>query len=221
MSRRQKSPAVLTVAIFHLILGGLGLLLGLCGVAMLAATGGNPMTGPTFDFGNPQVAQQQKAQQEAIQRVMANVPFIKPFQIGTQVVNLTLSAVLLVAGIGLLAMRSWARWLSVAYAGVSIPVTLATMVYMGVYLLPAQQEMFRQMPTVNAQQAQMMQSMGQVMGPMTLFFQAFYFVYPAVVLIILLMPSVGAVFSGKADRPRKRRRDEEEVEDYYDEPDDR
>jgi hypothetical protein len=145
MPRRELPTAVLVLAIFHFIIGGYGLLCGLCSGGMVLA-GGN--TAGLFSFGNPQMAQQQQAQQEAMQRVLSErVPHLQAYQAETVVVSLALSVALIVAGIGLLYLRGWARALSLLYGVLSILQTLIAAVYSFVYVVPANEEAFRQIPT--------------------------------------------------------------------------
>jgi hypothetical protein len=195
MRRRQLPTAVLVLAIFHFILGGYGLLCGLCsGVTVL--TGGN--TAALFSFGNPQLAQQQQAQQEAMQRVLKErVPHLQAYQAVTVVVSLALSAALIVAGMGLLYLRGWARALSLLYALFSILQTLLTAFYSFVYVTPATEEAFRQMPNMDPQQAHVMQSVGPMMLPLMVVGVLIQLVYPVTVLIIMLLPSVRAAFRGE------------------------
>ena len=201
MPRRELPTAVLVLAIFHFLVGGYGLLCGLCGGLMVLT---NPNPAALFAFGNPQLAQQQQAQQEAIQRVLnERVPHLKVYQAETVVVGLALSGALIAAGLGLLSLRGWGRTLSLAYAVLSILQTLSAALYSFVYVAPANEEAFRQMPAPNPQTAHMMQNMAQ----MTVFFMVLsvliQLAYPVTVLIIMLLPSVRAAFRGEAapDRP--------------------
>jgi hypothetical protein len=230
MPRKQQSVPVLVIAILHLVFGGLGLLCFSCtGAAMLAGFGNGQ--NPFANLGSPQMQQQQQAQQQAIQHMTDRIPHYQLYQGAVVVTSLLLAALLVAAGLGLLSMHSWARVLSIVYAVLSILHTLCVMIFTFLYIAPAQQEAFEQLGAINnpgmnaqqaAMQAQMMKSMAQGMGPLTLFFQAFYFVYPVIVLIIMLLPSVGAAFRGKPIR-----REPEDFDDRYEnaggsaEPDDR
>jgi hypothetical protein len=206
MPRRELPTVVLVLAIFHFIVGGCGLVCGLCSGIMVLT---NPNTAALFSFGNPQLAQQQQAQQDAMQRVLnERVPHLKVFQAETVVVSLALSAALIAAGVGLISLRGWARTLSLAYAVLSILQTLVAAFYSFVYMAPANEEAFRQMPAPNPQTAHMMQNMGQMMMPLMVFGVLIQLVYPVTVLIVMLLPSVRAAFRGEAvpERP----------EDYHD-----
>src|SRR5262245_27254711 len=111
-------PASITVvAIFHFIFGGLGLLCGLCqgGAVMLlfAAEGAQAQAGAQ---GGPFSAEQNQFNQEVIKTIKARAPWFLTYKLLEQVINIVFSVMLIVAGVGLLRMGSWARWLSVAYA---------------------------------------------------------------------------------------------------------
>jgi hypothetical protein len=196
MPRRELPTVVLVLAIFHFIVGGYELLCGVCGGITLLT---NPDTAALFSFGNPQLAQQQQAQQEAMQRVLnERVPHLKAYQAESVAVSLALAVVLIAAGVGLLSLRGWARTLSLAYAVLSILQTLLAAFYSFVYVAPANEEAFRQMPALNPQQAHMNQSLGQMMMPLMVVGVLIQLVYPVTILIIMLLPSVRAAFRGEA-----------------------
>jgi hypothetical protein len=205
MPRKQQSIPVLVIAILHLVLGGLGLLcFGGSGALMLAGFGNGQ--NPFANFGPPQMQKQQQEQQQAIKRMTESIPQYQLYQVTVLGTSLLLSAALVAAGLGLLSMQPWARIVSIAYGVLSILHTLCVTVFTFLYIIPAQQQAFEQIGAMNAamnpqqaaMQANLMKTMGQAMGPMTLFFQACYLVYPITVLIIMLLPSVRAAFQGKA-----------------------
>jgi hypothetical protein len=216
MARQQVPTAVVVVAIFHFIIGGLGLLSNLCGGIILLVTGGDLSRLVAFV---PEAQRQMEVQQRILNE---RVPFYALYQGEGLVVGLVFSVLLIASGVGLLRLRPWGRTLSLVYVPLSIPQTLFGAFYTFVYVNPATQEAVRQTPQPNLQAAQVS---AQASGMMTTMLTAFIFLvvlaYPVIVLIVMMLPSVVAAFRGGTVRT--------EPEDYRDpdepggftEPDDR
>jgi uncharacterized protein involved in cysteine biosynthesis len=187
---RRRPTAVTVIAILHLVFGGLGLLCGICsGILDLAPT--QTQAGSS----SPQASQQ--ARKEITEQVLSQrVPLYRAYTIGNRVSGLLTSVLLVAAGIGLLQMQSWARWLSVVYAVLSLLVNLVGFVYTVAFFTPAYAEVFRQLPPQNDQE-RMASDIARVTGPAI---PCLVMIYPVAVLIVMLLPSVGAAF-----RPRKKR----------------
>src|SRR5262249_3709340 len=136
----------------------------------------------------------------------------------------------IVAGIGLLSMHNWARWLCVGYAVLAILLHCGYTVYEQAILLPAQEEWGSQIAVQQpAQPAGFQQGfstgyqagarVGAILRPALFIFHAFP------LLPVMLLPNVGAAFARRTrrrldddERPTRRRRryreeDEEEEED--------
>jgi hypothetical protein len=216
---RRKVPTVVTVlAVFHFIVGGFGLLSGLCGGIFLLISGGNPAR--LFAF----IPEAQK-QLEVQQRILTErVPFYTAYQAEGLVVGLVLSALLVAAGVGLLRLRPWARVLCMVYAPPSILQTLFAAFYTLVYVTPASQEAARQAPFgANPQAAQAAQAGAEAGAAVGLILSAFMFLlmlaYPVITLVIVLLPSVGAAFRGEPAGGRRRRHVGEEPDEEPEEPD--
>ena len=128
----QRRPGtVIAAAVLAIIYGSLFMICNSCGVAGLAAQG--TMNQGLFGAGDPQQAQMQKQMQEAIER---DAPGYRVFQIAVPVGGLAESLALLIAGIGLLAMRSWARKLAVATALIAVATTAFQAIYQVVFVIP-------------------------------------------------------------------------------------
>jgi len=201
---RERPTLLLVVAIFHFIIGGLGLGTDLCGVVNFAA-GGKSLV----PMGSPQQAQQQE---EATRILESKAPAYKVVQVVTLGLGFVLSIALLAAGFGLLKVQAWGRSLSLGYAVVSLLAKLFTAVYTILFILPSMDEAFRPMIQQNRQVGEMAVTVGKIGAVAGAFVSM---IYPIAVLILLGRPSVGEYF--RDDRPRgrgpARRRDEEEDEE--------
>ena len=134
---------MLIVAIFHFIFGGYGLLCGLIGIAGLAAGGANMFTAAppgggaasrrkfrSFRFGSS------GAEQEApLQKVFAPVRVT---------LDLLLSVLLIVAGLGLVQMKPFGWWGSVVYGVLSILIQISFLLFTLLYSLPIGQRILEQ-----------------------------------------------------------------------------
>jgi hypothetical protein len=129
----QRRPGSVTAAaVLAMIYGSLFLFCGLCGLGFLITQGS--MNQGLFGGGDPQQAQMQKQMQEAIER---DVPAYRVVQIAIPILGLALSLAMLIAGIGLLGMHSWARMLAVLAALIAVASTAFQAIYQVVFVLPA------------------------------------------------------------------------------------
>jgi hypothetical protein len=190
--RRQRIPAaVVVVAIFHFLFGGLGLLTSVGRGVFLLAAGGDM---PSFSF-TPEM----KEQMEITQRLLhERAPFLKVYHVETFLVGLVISLVLIAAGVGLLRLRPWARLLSLVYAPLSIAQTLLWVYVTLAYVNPATQDAVRQTHFQSPQQAQVAQATASMPIRFLILVALLQLAYPAAVVIILLLPSVAAAFGGAA-----------------------
>jgi hypothetical protein len=161
-----------------------------------------------------QMAQQQRRKEVTEQVHTERIPLYRAYSITNRVLSILFCILLVAAGLGLLAMQSWARWLSVAYAVLSILANLGVFVYTIAFFIPADHEAFRRVPP-QSDQEQLAYNIANVVAPAG---PCVMMLYPAVVLVVMLLPSVGAAFRP----PRRRRRKEYDDEpDEYTETDDR
>ncbi len=223
--RQQRPGSVLTIAILHLIGGGLGLVLGICGGVILLMQSSlmkSPLVNPQ-DLG---IRLQKHLEQQ--------VPYNATIQYVSLFIDLILSIMLLTAGMGLLSMRNWARSLSFVYAGLSILMKLFAIVFFLFITWPIMSAFLdaesRVVPAGPAGAAIRTQITVVKASPIaTVILTAVLAVYPIVVLFVLLNPSVRRAFAEQPgadrdddnddryedDRPRKRtsRRDDEDDDD--------
>jgi hypothetical protein len=207
---RPKRPASLVVmGILNIVFGSLGLLCGVCAVganmfiSSLASGSGN---------GFPGAAEIK----ELLAFMDKNLPGYMMVEIGRGVALLLLSVLLVVAGIGLLATQSWARWLSVAYALLSLPLHVGWAVFELGFVLPLTQrwqaEFMRKHNAFAPPQENMMTSSAGIIAA-----TIFWVVYALILLIFMFLPGLSAAFNQSRDS--RRGRDEGDTDDYEDEED--
>jgi hypothetical protein len=187
--RRRRPTAVLIIAILHFVFGGIGLLCNVCGGVMDLA-------------GSPQARAadpQQARRKEVTEQVMSQrIPLYRAYTLGNKISSLLTSLLMIASGVGLLLMQSWGRWLSVVYAVLSILVNLIVLVYTIAFFTPAYEEVFRRLPP-QSDQEQLAMSISKVGGPGM---ACVMLIYPVAVLIVMLLPSIGAAFRAAKKRRR-------------------
>ncbi len=206
MRREPERPtAVVVIAIFHFIFGGLGLLCDTCGIASQAMKMG-------------QSPAQIQWQADIDDVMVERVPLYRVYFGANLVLPLVWDVVLIVSGIGLLNLRPWGRTLSLGYG---IGRLVWGVVALAVTLVWAQPAMEEAMQRVKLPPE--MQQMGGFLNAITSFgigLQLVFLMYPAIVLIVMLLPAVRAAFAG-GPPALDRFDDDEEDEDDDDDEDDR
>jgi len=188
---RKKVPtAVLVIAILHFVGGGLGLVGSLCGLAMQGAN----RTFAGFGGQPGQADVQEKVEKTLGQKI----PAYKSIQIGSLVVNLVLSLLMIAGGIGLLQLMTWGRSLSIVYAFLSIANHAFTVVYSFAFTLPATQALFRELAAQDAK-AEPMVTMMQAVVTAGVVIGALFVAYPIAVLVIMFRPSTVRAFEKAGD----------------------
>jgi hypothetical protein len=210
MPRKQRPVIVLVMAIFNMIMGGIILLCGCCAgsdVAFLGAMGGAPGPGgaPVGDM----------------KAFLDNeTPGWEAVLVGYAFVQLVLAVMLVAAGIGLLKMQSWARWLSVLYAAMAFLLAIVFTIYVAGFVGPARVKYQEKQMNVAGQPAstqagfQMGKTLGQSIN--VIFYGAIPVIHAIILAIIMLLPSVNEAFAPPRRRRRSREDDEEEPDDDYD-----
>ena len=223
MPRRNVPPAVLVIAVLHLIFGGLGLLCFGCSGVMNLAGGQKALAG----MGTPEQQRQAEAQRrrkEVTDQVHAErVPLYRVYSTTNSVLSVLFSLAMVASGVGLLYLQSWARWLSVGYAVLSLLANVVVLVYTLAFMNAADAEAFRRLPP-QTEQEQMAYNIVRSAGPLVSLLPGVMAAYPAAVLIVMLLPSTGRAFSGRDAGKRRRRRfheDDEDPDSYEDEDEDR
>jgi len=181
---------VIVIAIFHLIIGGFGLMCDLCGAASLVAGGGQQFSFNT----DPKQKQMEKQMQDIFTR---DLPAYTAIQVLEKIVGLALDVALICAGIGLLQMARWGRTLSIGYGAASLIYHFLSAVYVIVYVIPAfdtiMQAALSQARTAQDRQAVEL-GLGFMKGAM-LGATCLPLIYPFIVLLVMGLPSVKVAFA--------------------------
>jgi hypothetical protein len=195
------------IAIFHLIFGGLALLGMICGGVLIAASVSMManMPKPAGQPAPPDPFEEYKYLND-------HLPGYYAYLGGTGVIAVVASIVLVVAGIGLLKMRPWARVASIVYGVAEIVIGLGSLVYNLVFVAPLsvdyQAEVSKRTPGAPSLGS------GWTYG-MTIVAFLIGAAYPVAVLICMYLPRVRAAFA-RAAHPQG-----EVDERYAEEADDR
>ena len=144
----RRPGSVTAAGVLAIIYGGTFSLCGLWSLFALAAQG---MGGNFLVGNNPQQAQLQKAMMDAVQR---DVPAYQAYQIGTTIIGLSGAIIMLIAGIGILSMRAWARVLAIAASLMLIALALLQAVYQLAFVMPALSRAFEEFLQAAAAQQQ-------------------------------------------------------------------
>lgn len=212
--RRQRTTPILVIAILHLVGGGLGLLLSLCTVGGLVMTStlGSITPPPSFPTRPGQPAPPMPPTADQIMKQMNDqIPGYRAFTVGSLASSFLLDFMLLTAGIGLLSVQPWARWLSLVYAPLSILNRLGSFLYSLIWVLPATKALYANNPGLAG-----FSSFATITSGISLFFSLTLIAYPIAVLIILLMPSTAAAFRGET---RIRSNEEDRLDEEEDDDD--
>jgi hypothetical protein len=217
---RKRPTAVLVLAILHLVGGGLGLVCTVCTGGMQLAGGNQMFAGPAGGANqSPQVKSQQEFQKRLEKHVETELPHQKAVTYANLGLDLVLDVMLISAGIGLLSVQPWARVVSLVYAALSILAKVIGLVNLA-FTWPVMSAFIEQEGRRDPN-LQMMTSMMPAIMVGTAVVTVLFLIYPIVVLVILLRPSIAAAFRGEypptpaeqeepwgADRDRQGERDE-------------
>jgi hypothetical protein len=210
---RERPQAVIVLGIANIVFGALGLLCGACGVSSYAVTMAVAKIPVQGGVANPA--------QATVQCLEREVPHGLAIEMSRAVLVLVLSAVLLIAGIGLLHMQGWARWLSLGYAVLAILLNIGWAFFEMVVMMPAVQRcqaMLGQQPGGGGAAQQSAHAVGAAAGVIGA--ASLTIIYALILAVLLLLPNVSEAFSASPRRRKRRRRREEEYDDE-DEYDDR
>ncbi|MHB1422959.1 MAG: hypothetical protein ACYC3I_07155 [Gemmataceae bacterium] len=209
--RRQLTTPILVLAILHLVGGGLGFLGSICTCGGLFVVNSlSSFTPPTMAArpGQPPPPPMPPGPDEVMKYMNEHVPGYRAFTIGALAVDFLMDLMLLAAGIGLLKMQPWARWLSLVYAPISILVHVSSFVYQIIWAMPATNALYSKVAMPGGLSSIMTVSTG-----IGVFLNLLIIIYPIAVLIILLLPSTAAAFRGAIPVREDDLRDEEGNDD--------
>lgn len=156
---KPRSTSLTVLGVINIVLGILGICGGLWGIASAFLPGAGQFEMP---------------------------PETKALMTFLQACGLALSVLLLVAGIGLMMVKGWGRWLSIIYAIIDIPVTLVSSVITSKVVLPMiEQQAGGQLPP---------EAIKIIAGASMGFGLCCGLIYPIVLLIMLNLRDVKAAF---------------------------
>jgi hypothetical protein len=190
---RERPTVLLVMAILNFVFGGLFILCGLCGMGSVLFTGalfkgmssaskGTTGTGPDV-FGE-------------MSKVFDTIPGYYPVQITTMLLLIVLNIVLIVAGVGLLQMKPWARWTSLGYGVASIFLQMVILLYAVFVMQPAMEKWTQDFTArMGGQPTPAMSTNSAISGMGSCFNFILYSAYPVALIIVMLLPAVGAAFS--------------------------
>jgi len=199
---RQRPVAVLVMAILNFVFGGLGLLCLTCGAIGFLAAASLLKSIPAPSGGGPNPAAE-------ITGMFDSIPGYIPYMITTTILGVVMAIVLIVAGVGLLNMRPWARWTCVVYSTYTILASLFTLFYTVTVVNPAIRKwqidfMRRQGGFGPPPSSGVGDSVSALAGAL------FSMAYAIALLVVMFLPHVSAAFAGKEYPPS----------DFYPPPDD-
>jgi hypothetical protein len=205
MARNRRPAIILVMAILNMVMGGFGLLCGFCaavGNAVGLAVLGGQQNMPGA------------ASNEMFDYMDKHCPGWQAVEVGRGLMFMLLGVLLIVAGIGMLKMQNWSRWLCLLCAAGIFFVCLGYAVYQVAFLMPATDKMHEDLerklgvqPTPGGQAPR---RVGQVIGVIAS--SGVPIVYALVLAIVMVLPAVGEAFS-RANRRRVSHDDEEEFDD--------
>src|SRR5262245_59987801 len=196
-TRDRRHPLLTTMGTLNLMFGFLGLLCGAVGIgayALILAMAKNP-SAPGREING------------LIEFMETEAPGWLTIEIAKPTLVILLGVLLIVAGIGLLLIKSWGRYLSIAFAVTSIFLHSGYVAYEFGIVRPATERFQRTQATAAAPSPAT--SAGTSVG--VLFAAGLWIVYSGGLLTAMVLPA-----TGKALRPRKRRRQRR----YYEGEDD-
>jgi hypothetical protein len=196
---RKRPTAVLVIAILNFVVAGLGA----CTLVLQT---------PALQAQFKKMAQagdaRQAQAQEQMERELEKIPGYHTYQ-AVEVGRYVLFTVMLIAGgVGLLLMQPWGRSVCIAYAVLSILHKIGTGIYSVLVIVPALEPLFAQLGKQDPQQAQVARIGGMIGAVGAICVGA---IYPIIVLIFMLLPSIAAAFRAA---PTDYRRDEGEEDQF-------
>jgi hypothetical protein len=189
----KRPTAVTVIAILNIIFGSLGLLCYACAGILVAVFfgGASALGGQDPDL---------RLLQEIFESMKRDIPALMPLMIGSMVVGLVLSIILLISGIGLLSLQRWARALSIFYGFTTILTQVGYLLVEMVYLNPAvdrwQRNWLAQHPGVQIQEGGM--NANSPLNNLSSYIGAgLSIIYAIILLIIMFQSATVAAFAGR------------------------
>lgn len=188
---KPKRPTVVVVfAILQLSLGGIGFLcfgcmggLQLAGVEKFAEQMPQPGGRP-----NPGVEIEKFFRQK--------IPYYEATKILQPILGLVAALAMIVSGLGLLQMKRWGRWLAIGDACFIIALTLAIVLFGLLVRAPLMKEFAAEKSKDPNLQPQEKMALSIIESSATVgsLFNVVFLIYPVIVLVFMLLPSVSKAF---------------------------
>src|SRR2546430_804073 len=135
--RKKLHPVVLTVGICQVVFGLLGMCCGGFGViGAVAMLSKQPVPGVTQPAAGSKTSPTPNTM-EVQERLVQRVPSYLYEQTAEAFASLFVGFLMIVSGLGLFFMQSWARWLAICYAVFSILRNVIVLLYSLIFVLPA------------------------------------------------------------------------------------
>jgi hypothetical protein len=184
------------IGVLQLVFGGLGLVssaLQLAGSGTALAAAAKP----------PQAAggRQLITAQELEDYLAKKVPDYRFLMKAQAVANLVLCLLMLGSGVGLLLMQRWGRDLALFYAALSLLVTILTTVWVFTAVVPAMSAFAKQKAAGRGREEQIVAQGMDIGGKVGAACGALTGIYPLIVLMVMLLPSVEEAFRGEEVSP--------------------
>lgn len=186
----NRPTSVTVIAILQLVFGGLCGILTICGGAMQATGFSDKMNQQNQGLGNNEQLQVQKD----LQKKMEDAQPSKILSLGGPMV---ITLMMILSGIGLLSMQTWARTLALLYGGVHIAFILFNTAFYFLVTMPAITKAFESIKIANEQQRTIYESM-KIMLVVGGLMQLIVLIYPIIVLTLMSRPKVAAAFRGES-----------------------
>jgi len=210
--QRTRPTSATVIAVLNLVFGALWLLCGLGSLGMQAsgmqqkfANMGNINPG-----NNPQLAKQEEIRKEIME--FSQKAGARPSEYASHVQYVVLAILLIVSGIGLLKTAPWGRALALVYAALSILSNLALMLLVLLTDIPAVHEFADKLAT-QGQEAQMIANLMKVTAYLAVVLPLLSLIYPAIVAVLMLRPTVAAAFRGETPLPADATSTSEHIEE--------
>jgi hypothetical protein len=203
---RKRPARIVVFGILNLIGGGWDLLVCFIGCLGLVAVGTGRTPAP-----RPGAAPDMSS---TTTYIFAHAPHYKAFLTVDAGLEFLLGLLLIVAGIGLLMMQGWGRWVSLAYVPLALIGRLVNFVYRIAFVVPLISEFYEK--GVKSGTTQEAAATGAKVGAIgALVFQLAFCLYPLVLGMFMLLPSTAEAFRPRGRKRRDRYEEEEEQADDY------
>jgi hypothetical protein len=201
MRKVRRPVVVLIVALLQLVVGSSLLA---CGVFNLVSTvAGSSAATVTITVAGQSTTRTYDTREE----MEKHAPGYKSFMLAEAVVALLLQFAMIAGGIGLLLMRGWSWWLSVAWAGLRLVVQCLTLLYLWFTAIPAANQMVKEVPRDDKGVCSSLVNGNTLYHVFWALFAVVFLLYPLLILVLLMLPPVRRSFNPpEAEEDERRQR---------------